>query len=120
MDHGTRLGIPSDPFYSQSFRDVENKSGYMSMLRSSRDILLPLFRDLDAVRITLAKHEIPKIKGLRAQAPGYARIDMTNGSLNWMILHRDGSAQIITRKELADGCRHLRYSAPRRKASSLN
>jgi hypothetical protein len=92
----------------------------MNMLRSSRDTLLPLFRNLEAVRITLAKHEVPKSKGLRAQAPGYARIDMTNGSLNWMILHGDGSAQIITRKELADECRHLRSPARKCKASSLS
>jgi hypothetical protein len=38
-----------------------------------------VFRAVEAVRLTLAKHEVPRRAGVYAAAPGYARIDIRVG-----------------------------------------
>lgn len=68
----------------------------------AREIVEPLFRRLEAVRMTLAKHEVPKAHGMLANAPGYGRIDLSNGSIYWMIDYKDGTSDIISRRGLAD------------------
>lgn len=66
------------------------------------EIIEPLFRRLEAVRMRLAKHEVPKTYGMSAIAPGYGRIDMSDGSIYWMIEYKDGTCDIISRRGLAD------------------
>jgi hypothetical protein len=61
-----------------------------------------LFHDAEALRVTLAKHEIPKTKGFVAETPGYGRMEYLNGSIYWFIVLRDGSQLKVCRRELAD------------------
>ncbi len=61
-----------------------------------------LFRDAEALRVTIAKHEIPKTNGLLAEAPGYGRMSYQDGSIYWFILLKDGSQIKIDRRELGD------------------
>ena len=65
-----------------------------------------LFRRIEALRISLAKHEIPKSE-LPALAPGYGRIDMTNGSIYWQIVLQGEEVDLISRRAIADACRRL-------------
>jgi hypothetical protein len=65
--------------------------------------------------VTLAKHEIPKTKGLRALMPGYTRMDMTTGSLTWFILLKDDDSRIISRQGVVDSLMALAKSRPRAK-----
>ena len=102
------LSIVEDASYGDSFRRVEHDAAFVDLLRNATARILPVFRDVEAVRITLAKHEVPKTKSFRAQGPGYCRIDRCSGSMCWMIILKDKSAKIISRRDLADGCRALR------------
>ena len=38
--------------------------------------------------MSLAKHELPGVKGSFVMAPGYGRIDMSDGSIYWQLVLR--------------------------------
>lgn len=97
----------NDHFYTESFRGVENDPSYVNELRYARDLVRPVSRKIELVRVTLAKHEIPKAKGKRAFAPGYARIDSATQSLCWIVRLKDGTEDLISRRRTADMCRRL-------------
>jgi hypothetical protein len=63
------------------------------------------FRDIEAVRMTLAKHELPRHARAFAGAPGYGRIDMEDGSISWQIELGDQEITILSRRDLARGLR---------------
>jgi hypothetical protein len=65
------------------------------------------FRAVEAVRLTLAKHEVPRRAGVYAAAPGYARIDMSNGSMLWQLELGRNEIEVASRRGLADGLRVL-------------
>jgi hypothetical protein len=65
------------------------------------------FRHIEAVRMTLAKHELPRQDGMFAGAPGYGRIDMGNGSISWPIELGGREITILARRDLADALRTL-------------
>jgi hypothetical protein len=61
-----------------------------------------LFRDAEALRVTLAKHEVPKTSGYFAETPGYGRMNYQNGSMYWFIVLKDGSMTKVDRRELGN------------------
>ncbi len=61
-----------------------------------------LFRDAEALRVTLAKHEVPKTKGLFAEAPGYGRMSYADGSMYWFVTLKDDSQIKVDRRELGN------------------
>lgn len=87
------------PLFEEAERAPEATVG---LIARALEIVDPLYRRLEAVRMTLAKHEVPKARGVRASAPGYGRIDLSSGSINWMIDYKDGSSEIISRRDLAE------------------
>lgn len=89
--------------YEQALRD--NK--YIVLLRDSYDKGELLFRRIEALRIYLAKHEIPKQKGSLTPAPGYGRIDVSNGSIYWQVLLKDNQVDVVSRRDIAEDCRYL-------------
>lgn len=38
-------------------------------------------------------------------APGYGRIDMTNGSIYWQLILQENQVDLVSRRTLADDCR---------------
>jgi hypothetical protein len=61
------------------------------------------FKRLEAVRVHIAKHEVPKTKHY-GMAPGYARIDESNGSMFWVVPLGDMEVDHISRRKLAEIC----------------
>jgi len=92
--------------YYDSFKRVESDKSFVQDISEVLDLFLPLFRQLEKVRIALAKHEVAKSK-MRALAPGYGRIDGTTGSIYWVVLDNEGFSEIVSRRSLADDCRKL-------------
>lgn len=88
---------------------VESEGGYAASLQDAVGRVRPVFQRLEDLRVTLAKHEVPGTKAVGASMPGYARFDHLSGGLCWMIDLKDGTSEIISRRELADGIRHLLY-----------
>jgi hypothetical protein len=91
----------------QVFERAANEPGFVDELRLGFDRTEIAFRNIEAVRMTLAKHEVPKQDGVFAGAPGYGRIDGENGSISWQIELGDNEITIQSRRDLADGLRAL-------------
>lgn len=76
------------------------------------DRVEPLFRRIEALRMNLAKHEVPKMKGVPALAPGYGRIDMTSGSMVWQVDLGNRMVDMVSRRSLADQLRETVIGVP--------
>jgi hypothetical protein len=76
------------------------------------DRMEPLFRRIEALRMNLAKHEVPKMKGVPALAPGYGRIDMMSGSMVWQVDLGDMAVDMVSRRSLADQLREIVIGGP--------
>jgi hypothetical protein len=76
-------------------------------VEAASKVIDPLYRRIDALRINLAKHEIKGIRGSVAPAPGFGRIDMTNGSIYWMVDLGDSAVDIVSRRTIADELRSI-------------
>ncbi|MGB5086079.1 MAG: hypothetical protein WBO09_16100 [Methylocystis silviterrae] len=90
------LALPSD------FVAKASDEEFIRSVENYRDKTEGLFHEAEALRVTLAKHEIPKTKGFVAEAPGYGRMEYLNGSMYWFIVLNDGSQLKVCRRELAD------------------
>ena len=66
----------------------------------------PVFRRIESLRMNLAKHEVPKRKGERAMAPGYGRIDGSDGSIYWMVDLGNNEVDMVSRRSLSKQLRH--------------
>lgn len=76
---------------------------FVEELRSAWNRTQLAFRAVEAVRMTLAKHEVPQQGGVFAGAPGYGRIDMETGSIYWQIELGSNEVAVFSRRALADG-----------------
>jgi len=91
--------VASDPAFGEALENAYDRSEL-------------LFRRLEALRVSLAKHEVPKTgkgrsMGMYAMAPGYGRIDMTSGSIQWQIVLQGNEVDLVSRQDIADECRRL-------------
>ena len=82
-------------------RIVDEKS-YRTRIINAKNSSEQLFRRLEALRISLAKHEIPGRRGSTALAPGYGRIDMATGSIYWQVALSVDEVDVVSRRTLSD------------------
>jgi hypothetical protein len=80
---------------------------FVDKLRSALNRAEVAYHAVEAVRLTLAKHEVPRRARIYARAPGYGRIDMSNGSIYWQLDLGRNEVIVISRRELADALRAL-------------
>ena len=66
-----------------------------------------VFARLEAIRVSLAKHEVRKKKGSVALRPGYGRINRWCGSLDYELENGRYSMGEINRRDIADEIRML-------------
>jgi hypothetical protein len=66
-----------------------------------------LFRQLEFLRVALAKHEVSGRPKHFARAPGYARIDMWTGSMSYQLSNDFAILGEVTRRSFGDGIRAL-------------
>ncbi len=78
---------------------------FVEELRSALNRTEVAFHDVEAVRMTLAKHEVPRQDGMYAGAPGYGRIDISNGSIYWQVELGRNEVTVLSRHGLADALR---------------
>ena len=85
------VAMIADPQFMKTIRDYWEKTE-------------DLYKELSAVRMPAAKHELPKKRGkeaLLADAPGVGLPDPYAGSINWKVL-LDDKQTTINRRNLAD------------------
>jgi hypothetical protein len=80
---------------------------FLSELENAYDRSELAFRRIEALRVSLAKHEVPKSKGAVAPAPGYGRIDTSTGSIYWQIVLQGNEVDLVSRRTIADQCRMI-------------
>jgi hypothetical protein len=94
----------SRPAHAHAFELSARDEEFRDVLRNGLDRSELPFRRLEALRIHLAKHEIPKTKGLYGMAPGYGRIDESTGSIFWQVPLGNMEVDVISRQALANAC----------------
>ncbi len=92
---------------------ISRDPGFVDAIHAASDKTESVFRRIEALRVHLAKHEVPKARGTPAFAPGYGRINMENGSIYYEFLVRPPQVDVLSRRDVADACRDLRTDKTR-------
>ena len=105
------LGGSAEPLSSRyrwsQFRKAATDTNYGRKLREAIDRHELIFRRLEALRVSLAKHELPKQRGMPAipaMMPGYGRIDEATGSIRWEYVLQGREVDALTRRGIAEQC----------------
>ena len=94
----------ANPTIAHAFEVGGRDEEFRRTLRTAFDRSELPFRRLEALRVHLAKHEVPKSRGLYGMAPGYGRIDESSGSLFWEVPLGKMEVDHISRQSLAEAC----------------
>lgn len=97
-----------EAYYVRFLERAASEPEFVANLKWSIERVEPVFRRLEALRITLAKHEVAKTAGSgRTYMPPYARGDSSTGSMMWLIEDKDGGSEFVSRRSIADSVRAL-------------
>lgn len=94
-------------YYQGQLTHLRKKPAYAKKLDRAMNLMEPLFRRIEALRMNLAKHEVPKLHGVPAMAPGYGRIDGMTGSISWQVDLGNNLVDLVSRRSLADQLKTL-------------
>jgi hypothetical protein len=94
-------------YYNKQLTKLRGKPNYAKELDRALSHMEPFFRCIEALRMNLAKHEVPKKHGIPAMAPGYGRIDRRDGSISWQVDLGDHYVDLVSRRSIADELRTL-------------
>jgi len=99
-------------YRKSQLKRLRDDPSFEGELSEAYDRIEPLFRRIEALRMNLAKHEVPKMKGVPALAPGYGRIDMMSGSMIWQVDLGNMTVDMVSRRSLADQLREIVVGGP--------
>jgi hypothetical protein len=91
-------------FQGQHLERIDDPK-FIASIRAYRDKTEVMFRRLEGVRITIAKHEIPKTGKYQmiAEHPGYTRFDTVfTGSAYWQFTLKDDTVDVVQRRAIAN------------------
>jgi hypothetical protein len=91
---------------------LRDDPAFAAEVNEAYDRIELLFRRIEALRMNLAKHEVPKMKGVPSLAPGYGRIDMMSGSMVWQVDLGNMTVDMVSRRSLADQLREIVIGGP--------
>lgn len=94
-----------DMFWEHHLREFRGSEEFRREVDQAAQRVEPVFRRIEALRMNLAKHEVPKKKGERAMAPGYGRIDYGDGSISWMVDLGENNVDVVSRRSIANQLR---------------
>ncbi|MDO9631655.1 MAG: hypothetical protein Q7I92_07145, partial [Humidesulfovibrio sp.] len=78
---------------------------YLEEISAAWVKLEPVFELVTLFRINLAKHCAPGKDNIHPRAPGYGRIDMECGAMNYELINRHGHYTYLNRRDIADTLR---------------
>ena len=94
-------------YYNHQLDQLRENPAYAEELDRAVNLMEPLFRRIEALRMNLAKHEVPGQRGVSATAPGWGRIDKMNGSVLWDVDLGNNRVDLVSRRSLADQLKTL-------------
>jgi hypothetical protein len=68
-------------------------------------IFEPVFRTTELLRMNLAKHAAPGKESVIPRAPGYGRINMYCGAMDYEVVDRNQNYYFMNRRDIAEGLR---------------
>jgi hypothetical protein len=69
------------------------------------EIFQPVYRMVEILRMNLAKHAAPGKDSIIPRAPGYGRIDMICGSMNYEVIDKEQQYIYLNRRDIAEKLR---------------
>jgi hypothetical protein len=75
---------------------------FINSIKKYREKTEVLYRRAEALRVTLAKHEVPRTDRFFAEAPGYGRMDLMSGSIYWHFTLKDNTIEVVNRRKMAN------------------
>jgi hypothetical protein len=95
----------AEAYWRHHVEQLRSDPRFGEQLEAAHTAVDPLFRKIESLRMNLAKHEVPKRPGELALAPGYGRIDESDGSICWFVDLGDNCVDTVSRRANRD---HLR------------
>lgn len=99
-------------FRAMQIKRVLADPSIVDEIRKDLRLIHMLFGQMEAVRVSLAKHEVKGRKNSVALMPGYGRINRWCGSLDFELENGVYSIGTISRRDIADAIRALATEAP--------
>jgi len=90
---------------AEQLRQVIESPNTRRLMEEDLRITHVLYKQLDYLRVALAKHEVKGRRRSVALAPGYGRIDTWSGSLQYELEAGQLSLGTLSRRNVADGIR---------------
>lgn len=94
-------------YRAAQIKRVIDDPSMISRIRDDRRRVHILFARLEALRVSLAKHEVRGRQGSVALAPGYGRINQWCGALDYELENGRYSMGYVNRRDIADDIRGL-------------
>jgi hypothetical protein len=92
---------------AQQLREIAQDPSIIEAIKTDlRRVHIPFAR-IEHLRVSLAKHEVRGKRNSVAYSPGYGRIHMTNGSLQYQLENGPIILDTISRRDIADELRAL-------------
>jgi hypothetical protein len=88
-------------FYSHHISRIAD-TNFVASIKAYYDKTDGWFGLIEELRMNLAKHEVPKARGMVAEMPGYARIDLVRGTLYWQFIDTQSGLQKLDRRDAAN------------------
>jgi len=82
-----------------------NKLEYRKRSDSEWDLFEPIFRMIELLRMNLAKHAAPGKDSVMPRAPGYGRINMMCGAMDYEVIDKDNNYYTLNRRDVAEQLR---------------
>ena len=92
----------NDPALVSRLKQVaDGDHGVVRAVEEAKRRLGPIFSDVEAARVKLAKHAMPRQPDSQLFDAGYVRIERVTGSLFFFSDKADGSQSVLTRQNIA-------------------
>lgn len=78
---------------------------FLNRAQSEWDVFAPIYRQVELMRMNLAKHAAPGRANVVPRAPGYARINMECGSLTYEVIDEERNYSYMHRRDIAESLR---------------
>jgi hypothetical protein len=92
---------------SRHLERTRDEPEFYAKMTAHFDAMEHVFRMTEAIRINLAKHEIPGKPNSIVRAPGYGRINGLCGALDFELDTGDNGFQFINRRDIAEALRRV-------------
>ncbi len=110
IDHlrkGDGLAEFGSQIRARQLEAVRDDPMLVEKLRSDQRRVHVIFGTIEALRVSIAKHEVAGMRNSIAHMPGYARLDLMTGSLKYELSMGPVIYDYVSRRGIADGIRAI-------------